>query len=160
MQYQLAQVNIAQFRQPQDHPVNADFVNNLDRVNAIAEQQPGFVWRFTGHDNNALDIQAFDNPNIAINMSVWDDIPSLVDFVYRNEDHKRIMRRRKEWFDKIDFHMALWWVQAGHRPTIAEAKLRLDLLQLTGPSYSAFTFKTPFAAPVDELINPFQERCA
>ena len=160
MEYHLAQINIAKFRLPQEDPVNADFVNNLDRVNAIAEEQPGFIWRFKGEGNDALDVQAFDDPNIAINMSVWSDIQSLVKFVYRNDDHKKIMRRRKEWFDKIDFHMVLWWIEKDRRPSIEEAKIRLELLSQNGPSYSAFTFKQPFAAPSGDTINPFKDECA
>jgi len=160
MEYQLAQVNIARFRLPQEHPTNADFVNNLDRVNAIAESQQGFVWRFKGSGNDALDVQAFNDPNIAINMSVWSDIASLVNFVYRNNDHKDIMRRRKEWFDNIDFHMVLWWVEKDRRPTIEEAKIRLELLRQNGPSYSAFTFKQPYSKPNSGQINPFKDECA
>lgn len=160
MIYQLAQVNIAKFRLPQEHSVNQGFVSNLDRVNEIAEGQPGFVWRFKGEGNDALDIQAFDDPNIAINMSVWTDINSLVKFVYRNNDHKEIMRRRKEWFDKIDFHMVLWWIENGRRLTIEEAKIRLELLRRNGPSYSAFTFKQPYPAPSSEVLDPFKDECA
>jgi len=159
MIYQLAQVNIAKFRLPQEDPSNADFVNNLDRVNTIAESQAGFVWRFTGLGNDALDVQAFEDPHTAINMSVWSDIQSLVNFVYRNNDHKDIMRRRKEWFDKIDFYMVLWWVEQDRKPTIEEAKIRLELLRRNGPSYSAFTFKKPYAAPSGELVNAFEEKC-
>jgi hypothetical protein len=160
MNYQLAQLNIAQFRLPQEHPVNADFVNNLDRVNAVAESQPGFVWRLTGEGNDALDVQAFADPLIAVNLSVWQDIHALVDFVYRNEDHKTIMRRRKEWFDKIDFHLVLWWIEEDRIPTLEEAKIRLELLKQNGPTYAAFTFKQPFAPPTGERIDPFKDRCA
>ena len=160
MKYELAQVNIAKFRLPQDHPANADFINNLDRVNAVAESQPGFMWRFTGNDNDAMDVQAFDDPSIAINMSVWSDIKPLVDFVYRNQDHKAIMRRRKEWFDKIELYMVLWWIEQGRRPTVEEAKVRLELLRQNGPTYSAFTFKQPFAAPSGVVVNPFTDECA
>lgn len=160
MNFQLAQLNIAQFRLPAEHPVNDDFVNSLDHVNATAETAPGFVWRFVGSENNALDVQAFEDPNIVVNMSVWSDIESLVNFVYRNKTHKDIMRRRKEWFDKIEFHMVLWWVEKDRRPTIEEAKIRLALLRTQGPSYSAFTFKMPFAAPSGDLINPFEDNCA
>ena len=158
--YELAQVNIARFRLPQDHPANADFVNSLDRVNAIAESQPGFIWRLQGEGNDALDVQAFDDPNMAINMSVWSDIQSLVNFTYCNDEHKNIMRRRKEWFEKIDFYMALWWVEQGHRPTIEEAKVRLELLRQQGSTYSSFTFKKPFPAPTGETLNPFKDECA
>ena len=160
MNYQLAQLNIAKFRLPSEHPVNADFVNNLDRVNSIAETQPGFIWRFKGSGNDALDIQAFEDPNIAINMSVWAGIKPLVNFVYRNNEHKEIMRRRKEWFDKIDFHMVLWWTEKDRRPTVEEAKIRLELLRRNGPSYSAFTFKQPYPAPNGEMLKPFEDECA
>ncbi|MDP6969204.1 MAG: DUF3291 domain-containing protein [Gammaproteobacteria bacterium] len=160
MNYQLAQINIAKFRLPQQHPINADFVNSLDQVNAVAESQPGFVWRFTGSGNDALDVQAFDDPNIVVNMSVWSDLQALVNFVYRNQAHKDIMRRRKEWFDRIDFHMVLWWIEPDRKPSIEEAKIRLELLRHNGPSYSAFTFKQPYSAPNSEIINPFKENCA
>ena len=144
MNYHLAQLNIAQFRLPQKHPVNADFVANLDRVNAIAESQQGFVWRLVGDGNDATDIQAFDDPNILVNLSVWTDIESLAAFAYRNSAHKEIMRRRNEWFDKMEFYLVLWWIEEGHIPTLTEAKERLNLLEANGPSEKAFTFKQSF----------------
>jgi heme-degrading monooxygenase HmoA len=147
MQYQLAEINIATFRVPIADPVNADFIANLDRVNALAEGAPGFVWRLVGEGNNALDIQAFDNPNTAVNMSVWRDLDALASFVYRSEGHREIMRRRKEWFDRMEIHMALWWVAKGHCPTIAEGKERLETLSRVGPSAQAFLFNKPFPAP-------------
>jgi len=145
--YHLAQLNIARFRLPQNHPVNADFVESLDRVNAIAESQQGFVWRFTGEGNNALDVHAFDDSNIASNMSLWTSIESLSEFVYRNKEHSSIMRRRNEWFDKIDFYLVLWWVQEGYTPTLEEAQEKLQLLATKGPTENAFTFKTSFPPP-------------
>ncbi len=160
MSYQLAQLNIARFRLPQEDPINADFVNNLDRVNAIGESQPGFVWRFTGSGNDALDIQVFEDPNIVVNMSVWSDIESLVAFVYRNEAHLEIMRRRKEWFDKMEFYMVMWWIDSGHQPTLEEAKYRLDLFSKNGSSEEAFTFKKPFSAPGEASVEPFVDKCA
>lgn len=155
MQFQLAEINIATFRVPMSDPVNAGFIAQLDRVNALAESAPGFVWRLTGEGNNALNIRAFDNPNIAINMSTWKDVDVLMRFVYRSEAHREIMRRRKEWFDRMEFHLALWWVPAGHRPTIAEGKARLDMLSRVGPSPDAFLFNKPFPAPTadDGLVH-------
>lgn len=160
MSYQLAQLNIARFRLPQEDPANADFVNNLDRVNGVAESQSGFIWRFTGSGNDALDVQVFEDPNIAVNMSVWTDIDSLVDFVYRNEAHLEIMRRRKEWFDKIEFYMVMWWIEFGHQPTLEEAKYRLDLLSKQGSTAEAFTFKKPFPAPGEKDIQAITDKCA
>ena len=160
MNHHLAQLNIARFMKPAEHPDNADFVNNLDRVNAIAESQPGFVWRLTGDGNDALDIHAFDDPNIAVNMSVWTSLESLADFVYRNEDHLAIMRRRREWFEKTEFHLVLWWVEAGHIPSLAEAKDRLNLLITKGPSQLAFTFRRPYPPPSGREVHPILDECA
>ncbi len=160
MNYHLAQLNIARFMKPAEHPDNADFVNNLDRVNAIAELQPGFIWRLVGDGNDALDIQAFDDPNIAVNMSVWTSMESLAAFVYRNEAHLAIMRRRREWFEKTKFHLVLWWVEAGHIPTLIEAKERLNALIADGPSERAFTFRKPYPAPGGQQVRPVLDDCA
>ena len=160
MNYHLAQLNVARFRLPQNHPANADFINNLDRVNKLAEQQSGFIWRFTGSGNDALDVQAFDDPSIASNLSVWTDLKSLVNFVYLNEEHKKIMRRRREWFDKMEFYMVLWWIEAGHKPTIQEAKKHLEILRVEGSSPAAFTFRKPYPAPGGGETAPFKEECA
>ena len=114
--FHLAQVNIGRLRAPIDHPMIKDFADNLDPINALAEASPGFVWRLTGEGNNATDLQPFDDALIAINMSVWTDVPSLGAYVYRS-GHVQFMRRRREWFEHMDFYMALWWVPVGHEPT-------------------------------------------
>lgn len=160
MHFQLAEINIATFRLPMADPINADFIANLDRVNALAEAAPGFIWRLVGEGNNALEIHAFDNPNTAINMSVWRDMDALADFVYRNEGHREIMRRRREWFDRMDFHLALWWIPAGHRPTVTEGKERLESLAKIGASAHAFLFNRPFPAPSAAAIAPRFDECA
>lgn len=160
MNYQLAQLNIAKFQLPMEHPDNADFVNNLDRVNAIAESQPGFIWRLVGEGNNAMDVQAFSDPDIITNMSVWADMESLAAFVYRNEEHRAIMRRRREWFEKMAFFMVLWWVPANHTPSLEEAKTRLELLRKHGATAQAFTFREPFPMPGGEQPDPVIDQCA
>jgi hypothetical protein len=158
--WQLAQVNIGRLRAPVDHPMIKDFVDNLAPVNAIAETSPGFVWRLTGEGDDATDLQPYEDPLIAINMSVWTDIQSLGAFVYRG-DHVKIMRRRKEWFEHMDVFQVLWWVPAGHRPTIDEAKSRLALLGQHGPTPDAFTFKVPFPPPqVATPMEPVLDECA
>ena len=160
MTYQLAQLNIARFKKPAEHPDNADFVNNLERVNAIAEAQPGFIWRLVGEQDNAMDVRAYDDPNVIVNLSVWEDMDSLAAFVYRNKEHRSIMRRREEWFEKMEFYLVLWWVKAGHQPSEHEAKERLALLQERGPGTDAFTFRYPFPAPGESDIDPVMDRCA
>ncbi len=145
-QFHLAEINIGRLKAHIDDPLIADFKNNLARINALAEASPGFVWRLIGEGGDATDIQAFDDPLMAINMSVWTDVASLGAYVYRS-GHIEFMRRRREWFEPMDNFMALWWVPAGHQPTPAEAIARLDLLGRLGPSQEAFTFKNPFPAP-------------
>ena len=147
MNYQLAQLNLAKCRLPILHPANKDFVNNLDQVNAVADAHPGFVWRLKGEGNSATELIAFDDPSIITNLSVWEDLDSLSDFVYRSEAHKAIMQRRREWFDKMELYLVLWWVPAGHEPDVAEAQARLELLAVRGPTPDAFTFQQSFPAP-------------
>ena len=161
MKYQLAQLNIARFLLPQDDSVNQDFLDSLDAVNAVAEAHEGFVWRFVGEGNSAVDVQAYEDPNIIVNMSVWTDLEHLAAFVYRNKDHTGIMRRRKEWFEKIESRMVLWWVPEGHTPSVQEGTERLQHLTEHGPSAYAFTFKKPFPpAEGNKAINPILDECA
>ncbi len=54
--YNLAQINIARMLAPIEGPVMVDFVNNLDRINALAEKRKGFKWRLKGEENNATTI--------------------------------------------------------------------------------------------------------
>jgi hypothetical protein len=158
--WHLAQVNIARFRKPVEDPANADFMNALDHVNALAEAASGFVWRLKGEGNNATDLKPYDDPNIAVNMSVWESVEALAGFVYRNLDHRGVMRRRREWFEEMPVYMALWWVPAGHVPTVEEATARLALLERLGPTAEAFTFKAPFAAPSGDDVEPVLDECA
>jgi hypothetical protein len=160
--YQLAQLNIGVIKGPMDSPVMADFAANLDRINALAESMPGFVWRLQTQDGDATSIRPFANENMLVNMSVWRDIKALNDYVYRSA-HVELMRRRKEWFERMDeAFLVLWWVPAGHRPTVAEAMERLGLLREKGPTPEAFTFRYPFPAPGvarDPAEAPFEDEC-
>lgn len=144
---EVAQLNIGRFRGPIDSPVMAEFVANLDRINALADGAPGFVWRLQTEEGNATAIRPFDDENMAVNMSVWRDIESLSAFVYRSV-HVEIMRRRREWFERMsEAFQVLWWVPKGHRPTVNEAIGRLEHLRAHGASAHAFTFRQPFPAP-------------
>jgi heme-degrading monooxygenase HmoA len=159
--YHLAQVNIGRFiKQPVD-PANADFMEALDHVNALAEASPGFIWRLKGEGNNATDIRPSDaDPRLAINMSVWESPEALAAFVYRNMDHRGVMRRRREWFEEMKVYMALWWIPAGHTPTVAEAMEKLAVLERLGPTQHAFTFKQPFPPPSGAGVAPILDECA
>jgi hypothetical protein len=158
--WHLAQVNIGRFRVPVEDPVNADFVNNLDRVNALADASRGFVWRLKGDNNNATGIRPFDDPAMAINMSVWESVEALAAFAYRNTEHRSIMRRRREWFEETEVYMALWWIPAGTLPTLEDAKAKLELVARLGPTAEAFTFKQPFPPPSGAEVKPVLEECS
>jgi hypothetical protein len=145
--YQLAQLNVATLKAPLNSPLLKDFVDNLDRINALAEQSPGFVWRLKGEGNDATSLRPLGD-NVLVNMSVWRDVDALRDYVYKSA-HIEIMRRRREWFARpTGSPFALWWVPEGHEPTVAEAVVRLQHLHKHGPSAEAFTFGEAFAAPV------------
>jgi len=145
--HELAQLNIGIIRGPMDSPVMAEFAANLQRINALADASPGFVWRLQTETGDATAIRPFDNENMLLNMSVWRDVESLNHYVYRSA-HVEIMRRRREWFEKMrDAFVVLWWVPAGHRPSIPEALKKLDTLRSLGPTAEAFTFRQAFPRP-------------
>ncbi|MFZ6843144.1 DUF3291 domain-containing protein [Undibacterium sp. RuTC16W] len=144
--YELAQLNIAVMKEPLDSPVMADFVANLDRINALAESSEGFVWRLQTEEGDATAVRPLGDETL-INMSVWRDVESLNKYVYGSA-HVDIMRRRKEWFERMqESYVVLWWVSKGHRPGLDEAIAKLALLRSAGPSEAAFTFKNPYAPP-------------
>jgi hypothetical protein len=145
--YQLAQFNIGRMAGPLDGPVMADFVAGLPAINALAEATPGFVWRLTDErGENATGLRPLD-PDIIVNMSVWESVEALRGFTYRTR-HLEFMRRRREWFTSFgSSFLVLWWVPAGHIPTIEEALDRLARLDKDGPGPEAFTFREPYPAP-------------
>jgi Domain of unknown function (DUF3291) len=98
--YQLAQINIARMVAPLTDPVMADFVANLKPINALAEASPGFVWRFQTEQGDATAERPYDDDRIVINFSVWEDVTSLRDFVYRSA-HSGFLKRRQEWFERL-----------------------------------------------------------
>jgi hypothetical protein len=148
--YHIAEINIAHMRATLEDPIMKDFVDNLDRINAVADNAPGFVWRLQTEEGDATSIRVFDNDMLIVNMSVWESIEALFQYVYAS-DHVDIFRRRSEWFGKMDTPvLAMWWVPAGHIPTLDEAKEKLDLMAREGPTPLAFTFKKRFS--VDEFL--------
>ncbi|MGV9313068.1 DUF3291 domain-containing protein [Streptomyces sp. NPDC003691] len=160
--YELAQVNIARLKFPLDSPELKYFTDNLDPVNAAAEASDGFVWRLKdeagggadGEVGDATGIRIFDDEWLIVNMSVWRDHEALKDFMYRGT-HRELLARRHEWFDRVREAMTtLWWVPAGHRPTVAEAESRLLRLRADGPTAEAFTLTRLFPAPGTDLTGP------
>ena len=144
--FELAQLNIAIMKEPLESPGMADFVANLDRINALADGSPGFLWRLETEEGDATALRPLGDTTL-INMSVWRDIESLNSFVYRSA-HSEIMRRRREWFDRMrEAYLVLWWVPAGHRPSVSEAVAKLGLLRAKGPTAEAFNFGNAFPPP-------------
>lgn len=144
--YQLAQLNIAKMKAPLESPQMAEFVDNLDRINEIAEGSPGFVWRLQDEEGNATGIRPFGD-DLLVNLSVWQDLDSLRNFVFESA-HADIMKRRATWFDRMgDAYVVLWWVLAGHHPSEAEAGQKLALLRTRGVGPDAFNFRQAFEPP-------------
>ena len=147
MNYQLAQINVGRLRYPAEDARLAEFMNNLELVNGIAESTPGFVWRLKDDSGNATHIHAYEDPQIIVNMSVWGSVEALQLFAYRVE-HVQFFRRRAEWFE--DFggpSMALWWIESGHFPSAAQGREKVEYLTKHGITQEAFTFREKFSAP-------------
>jgi heme-degrading monooxygenase HmoA len=150
--FQLAQVNIGRSRGEMTDPVMAEFVARLPEINSLADQSPGFVWRLQTEDGDATAVRPYEDPGILINLSVWSDLAALRAFVYRST-HAAVMRRRREWFERFErVYVALWWVPAGHRPSVVEAVERLAHLERHGPTPFAFSFAQPFGP--DGVASP------
>jgi len=143
-QYHIVQINIAQAKESMETETMKGFVDRLDEINALADNSPGFVWRLQTEEGDATTIQAYDDPLLIVNMSVWENIESLKDYVYKSV-HVELIRDRSAWFNKmIERHQALWWIPSGHIPSVDEGKEKLNYLQEHGVSKNAFTFAKHF----------------
>jgi hypothetical protein len=139
--HNLAQLNIGRLIAEPDDPRVAEFMAAIDRVNAIGKRSPGFVWIMsgsgapnTGNTETTLD----GDPRFVSNLTVWEDVASLENFVW-NTVHRQFYERRAEWFEVLGrMHFVLWWVPAGHIPTLDEALARLDHLNAHGDTDHAF----------------------
>lgn len=141
----LAQVNAARLRDDVESPRMASFVRAVDRVNRLAEQAPGFVWR-SADSSGAHVAVAADDPRLVMNVSVWASYEHLHAFTYRSA-HGAFVRHRADWFEPIETPAtALWWVPAGTEPSLAEAGARLAHLRRYGPTPQAFTVRRRFTA--------------
>lgn len=153
MEYNLAQINVARLIAPIDDPRIADFVAQLDGINALAEASPGFIWRLKSESGNATDIAYNDDPFVIPNMSVWKSVEDLRQFVYRTQ-HLFVFKDRAKWFEKMDKpHYCLWWIPAGHIPTVIEARERLEHYQLHGATAYSFWFQKLFPEPQSDPIS-------
>ncbi|WP_427965773.1 DUF3291 domain-containing protein [Altererythrobacter sp.] len=146
--WQLAQINVARLQYAEGDERVAEFFDNLDRINALAEASDGFIWRLKEEGGgNATGIAATPDPRMIVNMSVWRDADALFAFTYRSA-HTPVMAKRREWFERPDgAYQALWWIEAGRHPTVEEGLSKLWLIDRFGPSPQAFGFKSRFPAP-------------
>src|SRR5215208_3797659 len=144
----IAQINIARMLAPIDDPVMTDFVVQLPPINALADHSPGFVWRLQSESGDATSIKVYDDEFIIVNLTVWENVDALREYVYKSAHHG-VLRDRKRWFKKFDGpYYALWWVPARQLPSIEEGKERLDYLRQHGDTSYAFSFKHVFPKPV------------
>lgn len=161
--FHLAQINLAYARGEETDPVMADFMAQLDEINALAEHSPGFVWRYITDSRDPNQRELADG-RVLFNMSVWDSVESLHAFAYKTR-HAKLFAARRKWFEDWKERvgslpelgagapfLALWWVAAGHVPTPAEGLERLRMLGAKGPHAQAFTFKQMFT-PLGERIE-------
>jgi uncharacterized protein DUF3291 len=145
--WHIAQLNVGRTVAPPESALLAPFMAALDEINARADAAPGFVWRLQSASGNATDVRPTADPNFLVNMSVWERIEALFDFVYRS-DHTAFMARRREWFERpTQAYMVLWWVPAGRIPTVEEALARLEHLRRHGPGATAFSFSQRYPPP-------------
>jgi hypothetical protein len=139
--HNLAELNIGRLIAQNDDPRVAEFMNNLDRINGLGKRMPGFVWMMegsgepgTGNTENILD----DDPQMVANLTVWEDLQSLSDFVWKTL-HAKFFERRHEWFEVAKTNdFVIWWVPKGHQPTLDEGLAKLEYLKANGDSDEAF----------------------
>lgn len=148
--YELAQANVAYALDAHDSPRLAEYMARLDEINQLADRSAGFVWRYLTDSRDPAQ-REFEDPRVLFNMSVWVSIEALHAYTYRTA-HAEVYAARQRWFTAaravVGGHaLAIWWIRAGDRPTVADARQRLELIAATGPSERAFTFKHRFAPP-------------
>lgn len=155
--WNLAQLNVGRLLAPLESETLAGFVAALEPINALADGHAGFLWRLQTDAGDATSIRPTEDDLFLINMSVWSSLETLRAFVYTTA-HVQVLRQRRAWFEQLaTSHMVLWWVPAGHIPTVDEALARLERLRREGPGPAAFTFRAPFepqaSDPGDPLVD-------
>lgn len=148
-EYHIAQINIARMLAPIGDPIMAKFVAQLPPINALADGSPGFVWRLQSESGDATSIRVYDDDFIIVNLTVWESVDALREYVYKSAHHE-VLRDRKRWFKKFDGpYYALWWIAVGHYPSTEEGKERLGYLCEHGETAYAFSFHQVFPKPTE-----------
>ena len=152
MEYHLAQVNLAKMHADIDDPIMSGFVQRLSEINSLADGSKGFVWRFQTEAGDATYLRPFDDKYILFNMSVWETVEDLKNYVYISR-HVELLKSKANWFAKLgEAHLALWWIQKGHHPSVEEALEKLRFITDKGPTPDAFTFAQPYPSPTTRSI--------
>ena len=137
----LAELNVGRLVASTDDPRVAEFMAALDRINGMGKRMPGFVWMMEGSGEPGTgntEAKIGGDPQYVSNLTVWEDVESLEKFVWQTA-HRQFYARRAEWFELLgEMHFVMWWVSAGHQPTLDEALARLDHLRAHGDSDHAF----------------------
>jgi hypothetical protein len=152
--FHLAQVNIAWMHGSIGEPVMSGLASRMDEINRLAEESKGFVWRLPASEATYEALEAFNTnfpgfrrDRLFYNMSVWESLEALRAYTF-GSDHAEMLNDRKQWIDRIEgASVALWWIQIGHRPSVAESAERLRSVQNLGPTPYAFTLRKSFPAP-------------
>lgn len=140
----IAQMNIGKLKFPLEHAANKEFVSQLLPVNEKADNFIGFIWRLKTECGYSADLQLYPDPQIIINLTVWESLEALKKFTYQEKSHLSVLRNRKKWFLPISPSYVLWYIEKGTFPTIEEGKKRLDYLEKYGATEYAFTFQCPY----------------
>jgi Domain of unknown function (DUF3291) len=150
MTFHFAEFNIARLKHPLNAEENAEFASVLDPVTAIAEVTPGFVWRLKDDQGRTSShIEAYTDPNVIVNLTVWETPEALRQYTYRS-GHGAYFRRRSEWFEpNTEVNMVCWWIPEGTVPSVKDAMARLDHLRAYGPSENGFLFTEILDRPID-----------
>ena len=154
--WHLAQINVAKALGPAGSELMAEFHAQIPAINKVADESRGFVWRLQDGSGDATSIRISDDPHLLVNMSVWESVESLKTFAYRSA-HATVYQDRGRWFEKSEIaSQALWWIPAGHIPSVEEGNSRLERLRAAGPNRFAFNFAHVFAAPGEPAPPPTQ----
>lgn len=152
--YHLAQLNITKLKAGLEDPIMKEFRDFLAPVNQLAEDSPGFVWRFADDGGAAaIDVETpFEDAMIFVNMSMWEDFESLRAYTY-DTVHSYFLKSRKKWSKKmVAPQLVLWWVKKGTIPTLEEAKIKLDFLARNGASAEAFSLHERYTSGGTKVI--------
>lgn len=116
-------------------------------ISLDAANNPHLKWQFGTQfyqDPNVM--RVFNEPRMILNLSVWNSLEALQEFVYRKYHHQAISRK-SEWFEPLTVaSYVLWWVDENSMPTLEDAKYRLEYFNEHGANSEAFNFDCPYTA--------------